>query len=69
LSAIENGTGRPTREGTYAAEVYFGWKILDWKDGAWWHSSLTGRWMANDPVQWVGPFPDRLPKNKTEYDL
>lgn len=60
---------RPLDEGLYAAEVYFGWKLLEWHDGAWWHEAKVGRWMACDPVQWVGPLPDRLPKSKTEYDL
>jgi hypothetical protein len=60
---------RPTMEGIYAAEVYFGWKLLEWKDGAWWHLALVGRWMAKDPVQWVGPLPERIGEKKQEYDL
>jgi hypothetical protein len=70
MSAIENGAGRPDRPGLYAAEIYFGWKLLEWHDGAWWHEAKVGRWMADDPVQWVGPLPARM-KNRTlvEFDL
>jgi hypothetical protein len=42
----------PTEEGSYAAEVYFGWKLLDWKDGQWWHENCSGRWPL-EVVQWV----------------
>lgn len=70
MSAIINGIGnRPETPGLYAAEIYFGWKLLEWHDGAWWHEAKVGRWMAGDPVQWVGPLPDRLPKIETEFDL
>lgn len=78
MSALENGTGRPDREGLYAVEIHFGWKLLEWVDGAWWHITKVGRWMADDPVQWVGPLPERKtisakkgqkPELKPEYDL
>lgn len=63
----------PTEPGIYVAEVYFGWKILEWKDGSWWHPGAVGKWTAHAPVQWVGPLPDRLgmdkPKPTLEYDL
>lgn len=61
---------KPTQNGTYAAEVYFGWKLLEWKDGEWWHPSGVGRWTASEPVQWVGPLPARIgDKPKMEFDL
>lgn len=63
--------GGPTKAGLYAAEIYFGWKLLEWHDGAWWHEAKVGRWMAADPVQWVGPLPERIgmKKTSTEFDL
>lgn len=60
----------PTVNGLYAAEIYFGWKLLEWKDGSWWHMELAGCWSAGDPVQWVGPLPERIGgKPKQEFDL
>ena len=47
----------PTEAGLYVAEVYFGWKILQWHEGAWWHTELVSRWTASKPVQWLGPLP------------
>jgi hypothetical protein len=44
----------PTKDGLYAVEIHFGWKLLEWYAGAWWHLQRVGRWMADDPVQW-GP--------------
>jgi hypothetical protein len=48
---------RPEIEGLYVVEIHFGWKLLEWHAGAWWHIARVGRWMADDPVQWVGPLP------------
>lgn len=66
---IENGAAPPEWPGLYAAEIYFGWKLLEWHDGAWWHPAKVGRWMAGDPVQWVGPLPERIAVKQTEFDL
>lgn len=52
--------GFPVTEGLYAVEVYFGWKLLHWRDGQWWHPEHTGRWTAGEPHQWVGPLPERI---------
>jgi len=41
----------PTENGEYAAEVYFGWKLLEWKDGHWHHVN-SGRWPL-EVVQWI----------------
>lgn len=60
---------KPTTNGTYAAEVYFGWKLLEFRDGDWWHLSLVGRWTACEPVQWVGPLPARKYQTAQEFDL
>lgn len=59
----------PTLPGIYAAEVYHGWKLLEWKEGAWFHPDLVARWTL-EVVQWVGPLPERQGvKPKVEYDL
>lgn len=57
-------------DGLYAAEIYWGWKLLEWKDGAWWHPDCGAHWTAGEPLQWVGPLPERKGgKPKVEYDL
>jgi hypothetical protein len=66
--------GAPLLDGLYAAEICFGWKLLEFHDGQWWHMQKVGRWMADDPVQWVGPLPaPMLIKGKKgeppEFDL
>lgn len=62
--------GTPVDDGLYVAEVYFGWKILAWCDGEWWHAAHVGRWTASEPIQWVGPLPEHAgTKPKQEYDL
>jgi hypothetical protein len=57
----------PTISGLYCAEVYFGWKLLEWHEGAWWHQGLRSRWTAGEPIQFIGP----MPKLSTdmEFDL
>ena len=65
----EQCIGNPVLDGFYAAEVYFGWKLLEWKDGEWWHVGCPGRWTATKPLQWVGPLPALIRKSKREYDL
>jgi hypothetical protein len=71
------GIDKPAHNGVYAAEVYFGWKLLQFKDGEWWHMDCVGRWTASLPLQWVGPLPARRgeerpqtkPTPKMEFDL
>ena len=62
----------PTENGLYCAEVYFGWKLLEWRDGQWWHPDVAGLWPL-DVDQWVGPLPKLIakysPKKKMEFDL
>lgn len=53
-------TGKPTIEGTYVAEVYYGWRILEWKDARWHFDGGWSLWQAGDPVQWVGPLPEKV---------
>ena len=71
---VEGAMPDPVDEGSYAAEVYFGWKLLDWKDGEWWHPSCSGKWPL-EVVQWV-KLPEEIywkiedAKTETmEYDL
>jgi hypothetical protein len=54
------------KNGLYAVEVYHGWKLLEWKDGAWWHMDCVGRWTACDPLQWVGPLPGLMGQKGAE---
>jgi hypothetical protein len=62
---IENGPLARNGRGSTHAEIYFGWKLLEWHDGAWWHEAKVGRWMADDPVQWVGsPWPAARPPSE-----
>ena len=64
------GIDVPKFPGIYAAEVFYGWKLLEWKDGSWWHMGTVGRWTASIPVQWVGPLPvQRKQPSKMEFDL
>lgn len=66
---IEGQTGRPTIEGFYACDTDVnGWRVLEWYQGAWWHHRNVARWMASDPVRWVGPLPTRE-KPKATFDL
>lgn len=64
----------PTENGTYIAEVFYGWKVLEWYDGRWWHKELVGRWTASKPLQWIGPLPPLVGFKKEKapdpvYDL
>lgn len=72
--SVPHGRGKPTENGLYVAEIYWGWKLLEFKDGEWWHTQCVGRWVSGDPVQWVGPLPEFRPlpehdKPAAEYDL
>lgn len=66
-------TGEPRQEGTYCCEVYFGWKLLEWKNGAWRVQGGIARWAAEAPKQWIGPLPELVretpPVRKLEFDL
>lgn len=69
---LRNGKGKPAVNAIYAVEVFHGWRLLEWRDGQWWHPEFVCKWTG--PVeQWVGPLPERKlgkPKPaKVEYDL
>jgi hypothetical protein len=43
---VEHSQGRPETEGLYAVEIHFGWKLLEWYAGAWWHMRASaGGWL------------------------
>ena len=68
---IETGTGAPPTNGIYSAEIYFGWKLLEWRDGEWWFDNGFAQWGGSTPLQWIGPMPERIggKKQQLEYDL
>jgi DNA-binding transcriptional MerR regulator len=39
---------KPDADGVYCAEIYHGWKLLEFKDGEWWHLDCVSRWTAGD---------------------
>lgn len=69
------GNETPTEPGTYAAQVYYGWKLLEWKHDCWMLEGGTATWAAGDPIQWVGPLPVLIRKDtkpaapSMEFDL
>lgn len=74
---MKHGTGQPTENGEYCVEIYHGWRVLTFKDGAWYYQSTYPVWAGGEPVQWFGPLPERIgatppPINQAppmEYDL
>lgn len=72
IGRVDISVGAPTHEGIYAAEVYYGWKILEWYRGEWWFTDRGSKWGAGIPSKWVGPLPAARPANKPapqEFDL
>lgn len=67
------GDEEPITNGVYVALIYWGWKLLEFHDGVWWHPTKTSRWGAGDPERWVGPLPEREPSPNVnvplEFDL
>jgi hypothetical protein len=53
-------TGNPEIEGAYCVEVYHGWRVLIWENGAWHYEGAYPEWKAPAPVQWIGPLPERV---------
>lgn len=68
---VPHGTGTPVANGLYCAEIYFGWKLLEWRNGEWWFENGFAQWGGDNPKQWVGPMPERISgkKQNMEYDL
>lgn len=59
----------PPYEGLYVIEVYFGWKLMEYRKGEWWHPGGVGRWTSCVPVQWVGPLPARKFSHEVKPDM
>lgn len=70
---IDVQTGFPTENGTYAAFVYYGWRLLEWRDGKWWFEKCTAPWCAGNIPYFVGPLPKleyyQKPAVEMEFDL
>lgn len=60
---IEPTLGNPTKDGIYAARQYYGWRILEWHKGEWWHVGRAAKWPVGEPGNiggieaHVGPLP------------
>lgn len=73
--------GKPVEPGLYAARQYYGWRILEWHEGEWWHERRTAKWGSTEIEAFLGPLPviskdfTRPPLGKlremeaSEYDL
>lgn len=62
----------PPEIGLYAARVFHGWKLLQWRDGEWWIEGFVCRWTGGEVSEWIGPLPGTTIADKTayvEYDL
>lgn len=62
----------PLENGLYVAKIYWGWKLLQWRDGEWWIEGFVCRWRSEPPTEWIGPLPGSTVADKTvyvEYDL
>jgi len=56
FEAILNDT--PTQPGIYAARQWYGWRILEWHEGAWWHIGRVSAWPKRAEIDaFVGPLP------------
>lgn len=74
-------TGIPATPGIYACRQYYGWRILEWFDGAWWHVGRGAKWPIGaagnlgEIEAHIGPLPvisrdfSVKPKTELEYDL
>jgi len=54
---IPHGTGEPVEDGLYVCNIYYGWKILEWRDGRW-RFEVHGLWAGGEPYSWIGPLPE-----------
>jgi hypothetical protein len=55
---IEPSLGNPTEPGIYAARQWYGWRILEWHKGAWWHIGRASSWPKKAEIDaFVGPLP------------
>jgi hypothetical protein len=49
--------GKPTEPGLYAARQWYGWRILEWHAGEWWHVGRSGKWGSAEIEAFLGPLP------------
>ncbi|MBA3831636.1 MAG: hypothetical protein H0X34_07045 [Chthoniobacterales bacterium] len=55
---IEATLGNPTENGIYAARQWYGWRILEWHKGEWWHTGKVAQWPFNAEIDaHIGPLP------------
>lgn len=55
---IEPSLGNPTEDGIYAARQWYGWRILEWHNGEWWHIGRASAWPKKAEIDaFVGPLP------------
>ena len=52
----------PLDDGLYACRQWYGWRILQWHKGAWWHAGLGAKWPIAAHGEtgieaWIGPLP------------
>lgn len=60
--------GRPEKDGLYLAGNKYGWRILEWFLGKWWHAGRTAMWPETALMTaFIGPLPD-VP-DPLEFDL
>jgi hypothetical protein len=53
---LEATLGSPSEPGLYAARQWYGWRILRWHEGAWWHDGLSAKFGA-EVEAYIGPLP------------
>lgn len=54
---IEATPGKPTEDGIYCARQWYGWRILEWWKGEWWHAGKTAKWGNAEIEAYIGPLP------------
>jgi hypothetical protein len=54
---IEATLGNPTEDGIYAARQWYGWRILEWWKGEWWHAGKSAKWGNAEIEAYFGPLP------------
>lgn len=60
---IEATLGNPVEPGIYAARQWYGWRILEWHNGEWWHTGRSAKWPSGAPggkpsiEAHIGPLP------------
>lgn len=82
---LEATLGAPAEDGLYAARQWYGYRILEWHKGEWWHPGLQSKWGKTEIEAHIGPLPtivkdfskpaphrgrdNRVPQKAMEFDL